>query len=235
MSPRLATRPSPTLIRCLYPASMENLVEGLKSGPAGPDWRYRPRVKGRTPYRVAPQNQCVDPGFTTAVGGGAARLGNDAARGPEFDRLAACHAHMARQCGALVPAIDHEIMPFGLACDRLIDGGVETCVAFRSAQRTAQVGSIALAEAHIHRAGTRDAHAVARFAEIVGERRNKAQPPSRLFHAHVTRWAARVIVNLFEGESLGEPSPYDRERQIDPSHAREPIRGCWRSHPHLRP
>ena len=38
--------------------------------------------------------------------------------------LAARHAHMAGQCCAPVPAINHEIMPFGLARDRLIDGGI---------------------------------------------------------------------------------------------------------------
>ena len=65
--------------------------------------------------------------------------------------------------GALMAAVDDEIVALGLARDRLVDRGIEQVVAFRGAQRRAQVGGVLLAEAHIERAGAGDAHAVARL------------------------------------------------------------------------
>jgi hypothetical protein len=39
--------------------------------------------------------------------------------------LAAGHAHMPRQCRALVAAVDDKIVALGLARNRLVDGGEE--------------------------------------------------------------------------------------------------------------
>src|SRR5437899_12979109 len=81
------------------------------------------------------------------------------------------HAHVPRHGGALVAAVDHEVVALGLAGDRLVDCAVEQVVALRGAEHAAQVGRVFLAEAHEQRAGAGDAHAVAGFAEIVRPRR----------------------------------------------------------------
>src|SRR5215467_1367475 len=138
--------------------------------------------------------------------------------------LAPGDAHMARQRRALVAAVDHEVMAFGLAGDRLIDGVVEQVVALRGTQHAAQVGSVFLAEAHEQRARAGDAHAVAGFAEIVRQGRDEAEPPSGLGDPHIAGWTAGSIVDLVESEPLGKPRPHDRERQIliEPAFANVP-------------
>src|SRR5258708_28879129 len=99
---------------------------------------------------------------------------------------AAGDAHMPRHRGALVAAVDHEVVPLGLAGDRLVDGVVEQAVALRGAQHRAQVGGVFLAEAHEQRAGAGDAHAVAGFTEIVPQGRNKAEPSAGLRDPDIT-------------------------------------------------
>jgi hypothetical protein len=79
--------------------------------------------------------------------------------------------------GLLGAPVDDEVMALGLAADGLVDGGGQQLVAFRRAQRRAQVGGVVLAEAHVERAGAGQAHAVAAFAEIVGHRRDEAERP----------------------------------------------------------
>src|SRR6202034_4756895 len=93
---------------------------------------------------------------------------------------------MPRQRGPLMAAIDDEIVAFGLARDRFIDGREQQSVAFRSAQRLAQIGGVFWAETHIKRAGTGDAYAIAGFAEIVRQRRDKAEAAAGLGDAHIT-------------------------------------------------
>ena len=118
--------------------------------------------------------------------GGAAGEGQDgrfAGRACGLTRAggsAAGHAHVARHGRAAVAAVDDEVVALGLARDRLGDRPVEQLVALGGAQRRAQVGGVLLAEAHIERAGAGQPHAVAAFAEIVGERRDEAQPPAGL-------------------------------------------------------
>ena len=90
-------------------------------------------------------------------------------------------------------AVDDEVMALGFSADRFIDGGIEKIVGFRGAQRFAQVGGVLLAEAHIERAGAGHAHAIARFAEIVSERRNEAEPSAGFRNAHIARRAAGPI------------------------------------------
>src|SRR5215475_9506870 len=128
--------------------------------------------------------------------------------------LAPGDAHMARQRRALVAAVDHEVMAFGLAGDRLIDGVVEQVVALRGTQHAAQVGGIVLAEAHEQRARAGDAHAVAGFAEIVRQRRDEAEPAAGLAHAHVAGRPAGAVIDLVEGEAVGEPGSHHRQRQV---------------------
>ena len=82
----------------------------------------------------------------------------------------------------VVAAVDDEIVALGLARDRLADRRLERLVALRLAQRRAQIGGVLLAEAHIERAGAGQPDAVAALAEIMGQRRDEAEPPAGLAH-----------------------------------------------------
>ena len=82
--------------------------------------------------------------------------------------------------GRAVRAVDDEVVALRLARDRLVDRGLKQIVALGGAERRAQVGGVLLAEAHVERAGAGDAHAVAAFAEIVGQRRDEAEPAAGL-------------------------------------------------------
>src|SRR5947209_7927948 len=93
---------------------------------------------------------------------------------PRTGGSAAGHAHVAGKRRALVASIDDEVMALGLAGDGLVDGCVQQLIAFRSAQRRAQIGGILLTEAHIERAGAGDADPVAGFAEVMRHRRDEA-------------------------------------------------------------
>src|SRR5262249_58369977 len=127
--------------------------------------------------------------------------------------LAAGDAHVAGEGRALVAAVDDEVVALGLAPDRLVDGGIERVVALRGAQRRAQIRRVVLAEAHVERAGAGDAHAVARLAEVMGERRDEAEPSAGFPHGDVARRTARAIVDLVHGEARGEPRAHHRGRQ----------------------
>src|SRR5215469_804415 len=65
---------------------------------------------------------------------------------------AAGDAHMARYRSRRMVAIDDEVVALGLARDRFADRVFQRRVAFRRAQRRAQIGRVLLAEAHIERA-----------------------------------------------------------------------------------
>src|SRR6187431_1326682 len=104
---------------------------------------------------------------------------------PRNGRSAAGHAHMSGQSGALVTAVDDEVVALGLPCDGVVDRGVEGVVGLRRAERRPEIRGILLAEAHIERAGAGDADAVAGFAEVVCHRRDEAEPPAGLLDADV--------------------------------------------------
>ncbi len=72
-------------------------------------------------------------------------------------------------------AVDDEVVALGLARYRLFDGRMQKVVAFRSAQRLAQIGRIFLPEAHVKRARAGDAHAIAGLAEIMADRGDAAR------------------------------------------------------------
>src|SRR5690606_37900435 len=95
---------------------------------------------------------------------------------PRRASLTAGDAHVALEGGALVAAVDHEVVALGLARDALQDRGAQQLVALRGAQGGAQIRLVLLAQAHVHPAGAGHAHPVARFAEVVGERRDEAEP-----------------------------------------------------------
>src|SRR6185437_11033167 len=101
-------------------------------------------------------------------------------------------------------------MPLRLACDGPIDRGIHKIVAFGGAQRRAQIGGVLLAQTHIERARARDAHAIARLAEIMGHWRDETEPAAGFLDAHVTRWSAGLIIDVFECVALSQARPYHR-------------------------
>src|SRR5215467_11069015 len=96
---------------------------------------------------------------------------------------AAGHAHVAGDGGALMAAIDDEVVALGLAANRLVDRGKERIVGLRSAQGFAQIGRVVLAETHKQRAGAGHPHAIAGFAEIMRERSNETEAAAGLRNA----------------------------------------------------
>src|SRR3974390_114921 len=86
---------------------------------------------------------------------------------------------------ALVAAIDDKVMALRLARDRLVEGRMQERVALGGSQWRAEIGRVFLPEAHIERTGAGDAHAVAGFAEIVGQRRDETEPTAGFLHANV--------------------------------------------------
>ena len=57
----------------------------------------------------------------------------------------------------------------------------------------AQIGAVLLAQAHVEHAGAGEAHAVAAFAEIMGEGRDQAQPAAGFRHVEIARRAAGAM------------------------------------------
>ena len=91
-----------------------------------------------------------------------------------FRQLAARDAHVARDRGGAERPVDNEVMTFGLAGDGFADRRMQAFVALRGAQRRPQIGGVFVSKAHVERPRARHAHAIAAFAEIVGERRDEA-------------------------------------------------------------
>src|SRR5688572_2794263 len=114
------------------------------------------------------------------------------------DALAPGHAHVTGECWPVVLPVDDEVMTFGLAADRLVDRRIEELVAFRDAKRGAKIGGILLAQAHEQRARAGEAHPVAALAEIMGERRDEAEPAARFLDPHVTRRSPGLVGNVLE-------------------------------------
>ena len=52
------------------------------------------------------------------------------------------------------------------------------------------------------------------FAEIMGHRRDEAEPAAGLLDAHIARRAAGAVVDVLERVALGEPRAHHRQRQI---------------------
>src|SRR6185437_10703848 len=95
-------------------------------------------------------------------------------------------------------------------------------------ERRAQIGGVLLAQAHEERAGAGQPHAVAALAEIVGQRRDHAEPAAGLAHRIVARRAARPIVALVERPAPLQIGPDQRQRQI----LLEPRAGAELAHRH---
>src|SRR5215813_2557382 len=107
---------------------------------------------------------------------------------------AAGHRHRPRQMRPLLPA-DDEVMALWLPGDGRVDRGVEEGVVATCAKRRSEIGCVLLAETHIESAGAGDAYAIARFAEIMRQRRDEAEPPPSLAHLDIAgRTAGAVVV-----------------------------------------
>src|SRR5215470_1612311 len=128
--------------------------------------------------------------------------------------LPAGHAHVAGDGRALVATINDEVVAFGFTPDRLVDCRKEQIIDLGGAQRFAQIGGVFLAETHIERAGAGHPYAIAGFAEIMGERRNKTEPAAGFRNAHIARRSAGPIIDVVEPIALGEPRTNERQRQI---------------------
>src|SRR5208282_4862289 len=114
------------------------------------------------------------------------------------ERAPAGHAHMPGDGGPVVATVDDEIVTARLAADRFPNRRLERFISFGLTQGGAQIGRILLAEAHIKGAGASHPDAVAALAEIMGQGRDKAEPPTGLAHRHIARWAAGAIIGLVE-------------------------------------
>src|SRR5437763_12775266 len=135
---------------------------------------------------------------------------------PPADRLSAASspardAHMAGNRGPVVAPVDDEIVPLGLARDRFADRSFKRLIAFGLAQWRTQIRRVLLPQPHIERAGAGQADAAAALAEIMGQRRDKAEPPAGLAHGDVTRRAAGAVVAVIERPAALQAGAHQRQ------------------------
>src|SRR5262245_2207721 len=136
-------------------------------------------------------------------------------RRPSFVvRLTPGHAHVAGGGRPLMAAVDDEILALGLARDRFRNRRIEQSVALGRAQRGAQIGGVFLAEAHVEGSRAGHPHSIAGFAEIVGQRRDEAEPAAGLDDVDVARRSAAAIVDILEREPFAQARPHDRQRKV---------------------
>src|SRR3982751_6364235 len=79
---------------------------------------------------------------------------------------------------------------------------------------SSSVPAVVLPQAHIHRAGAGDAHAVAAFTEIVRERRDESQPPASFGNMKITGRSARAMPRFFECVTLRQLRAKNRQREV---------------------
>ena len=82
------------------------------------------------------------------------------------------------------------------------------------AQGRAQINVIFLTKAHVKRAGAGHAHAVATFAEIMGQRRDKAEPSAGFSHGGIAGRAGCDVFGRDQGVFLFEPFTHRGQRQV---------------------
>lgn len=111
-------------------------------------------------------------------------------------------------------ALIDEIMALGLAPDRFINRVGDQRIVGRGPQRRPEISGVLLAEAHVKRAGAGDADTVAAFAEIMGERRDEADPPACFPHADIARRSTGAVVDIIEREPVEQARAQLRQRPI---------------------
>src|SRR5262245_15709164 len=114
----------------------------------------------------------------------------------------------------MMASIDDEVVTPWLARNRFHDCRIEQIVAFGCSKRGAQIGGVFLTETHVQSPCARYSHPIARFAEIVGQRRNEAEAAAGLGDFDVARRPAAAIVDILEREAFGQAGPYDRQRKV---------------------
>src|SRR5437762_9642340 len=95
------------------------------------------------------------------------------------------NAHVAADTGAVMPAVDDEVMALRLQPDGAIDGGRQQIIVGGGSQRFAQIGGIFVPEAGVQRAGAGDPYPVAGLAEIMRHRRDEAELAAGLGNADI--------------------------------------------------
>src|SRR3954471_9673112 len=123
------------------------------------------------------------------------------------------YAHVAADGGAVDAAVGDEVVALRLSANRFRDGLLELLVAFREAQRRAQIGRVLLAKAHVELARAGEAHAVAALAEVMGHRRDEAELPARLLDPDVAGRPAAALRQILEREPALQPRPHYGEGQ----------------------
>ncbi len=123
------------------------------------------------------------------------------------NQLSAGDAHMARNGGLVVAAVDDEIMAFGFAADGFVDGCAQKLIALRGAKRGPKIGSVFLAQAHVKRAGAGEPDPVAALAEIMGQGRDEAKPPAGFLDLNIARGPTSLVGNILQRELLKQLRP----------------------------
>jgi len=96
--------------------------------------------------------------------------------------------------------------------NRGVNRRIEQVIRLACPQRSAKIGGIFLPETHIERAGTGHPHAVAGFAEIVGEGRDESQSAASFSNSGISRRAAGAIGDFFKRKMFAESRPHQKER-----------------------
>jgi hypothetical protein len=78
-------------------------------------------------------------------------------------------------------------------------------------------------KAHLVSCASRSAARDCRFAEIVRERRDEAEPPAGFAHAHIARRTAGAVVDLVQGPALRQLRPPSASGRYWSSRASPPI------------
>ena len=114
-------------------------------------------------------------------------------------------AHVAGHlaCDALAGIV--EVVTLGFARDGRADRLAQGLVVGAGAQGRAQVGVVLLAQAHEQLSGAGDAHAVAAFAEIMGQGRDEADLLPGLGQPDITGRAACAFGKIQQRKAFGQP------------------------------
>src|SRR6266496_5708451 len=114
------------------------------------------------------------------------------------------NAHMAANTGAVMPAVDDEVVALRLQPDGAVDGGGQQIIVGGGAQRFAQIGGILVAEAGVQRPGAGDPYPVTGLAEIMRHRRDEAELAAGLGNADIAGGAAGIVVEVGQRIVLGK-------------------------------
>lgn len=101
----------------------------------------------------------------------------------------------------MVFTVNDEIMALRLGGDGRMDGLNHRVIAGAGPQHRPQINGVILAQAHIERAGTGQTHPITAFAEVMGQRGDKANSAACFRRLHITRRAAGIERDIAQGVS----------------------------------